>query len=314
MDQAARAYRDAGIRADVSWGAFGVGDDWEERYQRALDFSKEYMDIDPRITVSLGPHSPYICPPDFLRTMAGNARELGVKLHIHVSEEENQVAASLQKHGMTPIEFLKDTGVLREGTILAHAYYATDQDLQLIKDSGAMVAHCPKTYMRFGDMNGFLPRALKAGVRCGLGTDGAASNSTMNLFEVARDAALLAKCAAQDPEVATISEILPLLSSGGKVLGIEGYGRIEEGALADLVMIDPDTPNMQPENNVFANLLYSIGDRNVHTVIVDGKVVVKDGELVNISLSDLRREASAAAQRLQVPVSGPPKQSYEMQG
>lgn len=313
MDQAVKAYLEAGIRADVSWGAFGAGEKWEERWQRSLRFTQEYRDADPRITVSLGPHSPYICPHEFLRRAARKADELGLKLHIHVSEEQNQVARSLEQHNMTPVEVLKETGVLRERTLLAHAYYATDDDLRMIQDSGAVVAHCPKTYMRFGLVKDLLPRALEAGVQIGLGTDGAASNSTMNLFEAARDAALLAKCATRDPEVATISEVLPLLCKGGRLLGIEGCGRIEEGALADLVLIKPDTPNMQPENSVFANLLYSVSDRNVHTVIVDGKVVVQDGKLVCIDLDALRREVAVAAERLRVPAGAPPRQMYKMQ-
>jgi 5-methylthioadenosine/S-adenosylhomocysteine deaminase len=164
--------------------------------------------------------------------------------------------------------------------------------------------------MKFGDMKDFLPRALRAGVVCGLGSDGPASNSTMNLFEAARDAALLAKCATRDPETATIAEVLPLLTRGGQALIGDGYGKIEEGALADVVMIQPATPNMQPEHNVFANLLYSMGERNVHTVIVHGKIVVSDGHLVNIDLDDLYRRAAAVAQRFRVPVSGAPMQMY----
>jgi 5-methylthioadenosine/S-adenosylhomocysteine deaminase len=245
--------------------------------------------------------------------VAEKADELGVKMHIHVSEEEKQVTRSLEQHGMTPVEVLRDTGVLRKRTILAHAYYATEDDLRLIQGSGAVVAHCPKTYMKFGDMNDFLPRAVMAGVVVGLGTDGAASNSTMNLFEAARDAALLAKCATGDPEVATISEVLPLLGTASELLGSQDCGRIEEGALADLVLIHPHTPNMQPENDVFANLLYSVGDRNVKTVIVDGRVVVRDGKLVNVDLDALRHEVAAAAERLRVPAEGPPKQTYRME-
>jgi 5-methylthioadenosine/S-adenosylhomocysteine deaminase len=208
-------------------------------------------------------------------------------MHIHVSETGEQVQRSLAEHGKTPVAILADTGVLRPGTILGHAYYATEGDLELIRDSGAGVAHCAKTYLKFGDVRDFLVRALAVGVPVGLGTDGPCSNNTLSIFEAARDAAYIAKSVRDDAEVASIAEVLPLVHRGGEILGFTGYGRIEEGSLADLVLIDPAAANMVPEHNVFANLLYSLSGRNIHTVIVDGRVVVRQGMLVNIDLKEL---------------------------
>ncbi|UCF99578.1 MAG: amidohydrolase family protein [Spirochaetaceae bacterium] len=219
--------------------------------------------------------------------MAERAGDLDLKMHIHVCETGEQVEKSLAEHGKTPVEVLLDTGVLRSGTILAHGYYATDHDLELIRDSGAGVAHCAKTYLKFGDVNDFLLRALAAGVRVGLGTDGPCSNNTLSVFETARDAAYIAKSARDDAEVAPIAELLPLVHRGGEILGFPNYGRIEEGSPADLVLIDPAVPNMVPEHDVFANLLYSLSQRNIHTVIVDGRVVVRRGTLVNIDLREV---------------------------
>lgn len=310
MDKAHQAYKESGMRADLAWAVFGAGPGWEEQYDEALRFSKEYRNKEPRITVSLGPHSPYISPDSFLEKVVEKSEELNLKMHIHVSEEKGQLDRSLREKNRTPVEVLKDTGVLKQGTILAHAYYATDKDLVLIKESGAGVAHCAKTYMKFGDVHNFLPRALKAGIPLGLGTDGACSNNSMSIFEVARDAALMAKCSVKEPEIATISEILPLLSGGGEVLGIKGYGIIEEGALADLVLIDPRTPNMVPENNVFANLLYSLGEKNIDTVIVDGKVIVSKGKLINLDLKELYRQANASVSRIIKQSSNIPMQKY----
>jgi 5-methylthioadenosine/S-adenosylhomocysteine deaminase len=287
MDRAFEAYAHAGMRADLSWALFGTGEGWEEQFEQTLEFLREYRDRDPRINLSLGPHSPYICPQSFLREVADQASEMDLKMHIHVCETGEQVERSLAEHGKTPVEILADTGVLRSGTILAHAYYATDSDLKLIRDSGAAVAHCAKTYLKFGDVHDFLLRALAAGVPVGLGTDGPCSNNTLSIFEAARDAAFIAKSVRDDAEVAPIAEVLPLAHRGGEVLGFPGYGRIEEGTLADLVLIDPAAANMVPEHNVFANLLYSLNERNIHTVIVDGRVVVRRGAPVNIDLQEL---------------------------
>jgi 5-methylthioadenosine/S-adenosylhomocysteine deaminase len=231
-------------------------------------------------------------------------------MHIHVSETEEQVIQSLKNTGMTPVAILDKTGVLREGTILAHAYYATDEDLKLIKKRGAGIAHCAKTYMKFGDVNDLLPRALKAGIKIALGSDGLASNNTVNIFETARDAALLAKCSTQNPETGVISDILPLLNSG-EVIGLKDYGKVIEGVLADLVIIDPSTPNMMPGNNIFADILYSLNNRNVDTVIVAGEVVVENGKLLTIDVKDLQAEAMEISKRLLATVSDKPMQNYD---
>ena len=275
MDRAWEAYRTSGMRADLAWAAFGAGEGWERQWAQALGFSQDYAGRDPRLTISLGPHSPYICPESFLATAAEAAGELGLKLHIHVAEEPRQLERSLAEKGCTPVQVLERNGVLRPGTILAHACAATDADLALVRERGAGLAHCPKTYLKFGGLPDILPRALEAGVAVGLGTDGPASGNSLGIFEAARDAALLAKAARKDARAGRIAEVLPLCHRGGELLGLAGYGRLEAGAPADLVLIDPHSPAMIPEHDVFANLLYSLGERNVHTVIVDGRVVVR---------------------------------------
>jgi len=310
MDRAWEAYRGSGMRADLAWAAFGTGEDWERQWAEALEFSRAFAGRDPRLQVSLGPHSPYICPESFLRSVAEAAGGLGLKVHIHVSEESGQVERSLTEKRRTPVEVLDRAGILRPGTVLAHAYWATDRDLALIRERGAGVAHCPKTYMKFGDVNDFLPRALAAGVAVGLGTDGPGSGNSQGIFEAARDAALLAKAARRDARVARIGEVLPLCHRGGELLGLAGYGRLEEGSLADLVLIDPRTPAMSPEHDLFANILYSLGERNVHTVIVDGRVLVRDGRLLHLDVEMLRRRAGEIAARLVRTAGGSPMQSY----
>lgn len=298
MDRAFEAYQQAGMRADLSWTVFGTGEGWQKQFEHTLEFVREYRDREPRINLSLGPHSPYICPQSFLRQVAEKAAELDLKMHVHACETGEQVEQSLSEHGKTPVEILHDTGVLRPGTILAHSYYATNRDLEMIRECGAGVAHCAKTYLKFGDVNDFLLRALAAGVKVGLGTDGPCSNNTLSIFEAARDAAFIAKSSRDDAEVAPIAEVLPLVHRGGEILGLPAYGQLQEGSLADLVLIDPATPNMVPEHDVFANLLYSLNPRNIHTVIVDGRIVVRQGSLVNIDLGEVMAKSTEIVSRI----------------
>jgi 5-methylthioadenosine/S-adenosylhomocysteine deaminase len=297
MQEVFKAFTELGIRSDLAWAVFGKGEGSEENFKRALEFTDKYAGKSELVTISLGPHSPYICPEAFLKKVADISRRSGLKMHIHVSEEEWEIEKSLKETGKTPIAYLKSLGVLKEGTILAHAYYATDEDLKIIKESGGRVAHAAKTYMRFGFMKDFLPRALKHGVDVALATDGPASNANLSIFEVARDAALLAKLSTQDAEEGRIEQIMPLLSRGAEFTG-KKVGRLRAGYAADILLINKNSPSLTPQANIFANILYSLSARDINTVIVNGKVVVRNGKLVNVDISDILKEAERSAKHL----------------
>ncbi|PIX34207.1 MAG: amidohydrolase [Candidatus Infernicultor aquiphilus] len=310
MDKAFKAYQEAGMKADLAWAVFGRGDDQEENFKEAMNFTEKFSGVDKRISISLGPHSPYICPENFLKKVGDISHKTGLKIHIHVSEEKWQVDKSLKEKGKTPVQYLAGIGLIKENSILAHAYWATDRDLEIIKNAGAGVAHAPKTYMRFGFLKDFLPRALKSGIKIALASDGVVSNSSMSIFEAARDAALLAKLSVGDAEKGRIEEIIPLLSSGGKIMGNEKIGEIKEGYIADLVLIKKDSPNMNPAINIFANILYSLSQSDIDTVIVDGKVVVREGKLLTIDVKEVVKEANRIKERLLQRTDEKPMQEF----
>ena len=321
MDRAWQAFYELGMRADLSWAVFGTGDAVEDNLQAVLAFNSEYRGRSSRINVSLGPHSPYLCPNDFLKRIVRISEDEKMKMHIHVAEDARQVEISMRERGKTPVEVLRDTGVLRPksagsgelspaATILAHAYYASDSDFRIMAGSDCITAHCPKTYLRFGDSHDFLPRALAAGAAVSIGTDGPASNSTMNVSEAARLAALMGKSAGGDAEAAALGQVLPLMFSGGQVLGLPNYGAVVPGAPADLVLIDPSTPEMFPGSNLFADLLYGLDGRNIDSVLVDGRLLVRNGRLLSVDYRSLREEARSAARRLVSTEADAPMQEY----
>ena len=310
MDKAFKAYQEAGMKADLAWAVFGRGDEQEENFKEAMNFTEKFSGVDKKISISLGPHSPYICPESFLKKIRDISLKTGLKIHIHVSEEKWQVDKCLKEKGKTPVQYLADIGLIKEKSILAHAYWATDSDFEIIKDAGAGVAHAPKTYMRFGSSKDFLPRALKSGIKIALASDGVVSNSDMSIFEAARDAALLAKMSTGDAEEGRIEQIIPLLSSGWKMIGNEKIGEIKEDYIADLVLIRKDSPSMNPAINIFANILYSLSQRDIDTVIIDGKVVVREGKLLTINVKEVVKEANRIKERLLQRTDEKPMQEF----
>ena len=164
--------------------------------------------------------------------------------------------------------------------------------------------------MRFGDATPMLARALRRKIKIGLGSDGAASNGTMNLLEAAKAAALLVKLAEGDAEAAPVRSLLPLLWRGGKFLFGPGYGEIQSGTPADLVFINPRQPSLQPENNPAAALIYSYSGNIVDTVMVNGKIVVSQGRLLTLDLPVLYREVNLRAAFLKRNAGGRPMQQY----
>jgi len=306
MDMAFKAYREAGIRADLAWAVFGQGENWEKDFKLAMDFTESYKNSDETITVSLGPHSPYICPESFLKEIAKLSETMKLKTHIHVSEEKWQVDKSLKETGKTPIKYLHDLGIVKHNSILAHAYHATDEELKLIKKSGALVAHAPKTYMKFGSVMPLLPRALKEKIKISFASDGPTSNNTLSIIEAARDAALLAKTSLSNAEIARIEELIPLLNAGYSLFN-KKIGRVEEGFIADLVILNRNHPAMIPEINLKANLLYSLSERAIETVIVNGKIVVQNGEILTVDLYNLRKTVNEISNRMINPNVSPGK-------
>ncbi|MBC7194164.1 MAG: amidohydrolase [Caldisericia bacterium] len=292
MDEAYKAYLESGMRADLSWALFGVGEGEEENFKKAMKFIEEYNDLDDRLTISLGPHSPYVCPEDFLKKFKDLSESLKLKIHIHASETEWQVEKSLKEKNKTPIKYLYDLGLIKENTIIAHAYRARDEDLKIIREENAFVAHAAKTFMKFGDSSDILFRLLKEKVRTGFATDGVVSNNTLSIFESGRMAALNAKIAKENAEIAKIEELVPLFSSGGTLFNHLKVGEIKEGFVADLIIVNKNSPSLNPEINIFANLLYSISERDIDTVIVDGKIVVKNGKLLTIDIPYLIKEVN----------------------
>lgn len=297
MEEAFKAYEEIGIRADLSYTMFGVGSSAKENFIKAMDFIEKYNNKNELITLSLGPHSPYVCPKEFLESISKIKRNTGLKVHLHVSEEPWQIEKSLKDYGLTPIELIDSLGLLDKNTILAHAYYATEQDLNLIRKRNGNIAHAPKTYLRFAWVNDFLNKAIEKVVNVSFATDGAASNSNYSIFEVARLGALLSKISANDPTKGKVEDIVRLFGNGEKFLK-KPISKIKEGYLADLVFLDKNSPRLNPSVNIFSNILYSLSEQDIRMVMINGKFVYKEGEILGYKKEKIVKEINVISKRL----------------
>ena len=299
MDRAAEAVQQAGTRAALGWAVFGS--QGAAMLDRTAEFCRKWHGAaEGRLTTWMAPHAPYTCDDDFLRGARDRAADLGVGLHIHVAETRGQTEAHVQKRGITPIRLLDDLGLLKLPTILAHAVGATADDIRLLADRPAGVAHCPKTYLKLAMGIAPIHAMRRAGVAVGLGTDGAVSNNTLDVWESMRLMALTQKEATGAPENLALGETLAIATRGSaQVVGLgDRIGAVEPGRLADLILVDLDGAHHQPLHSVPASLVYAARASDVRTVIVNGRVIMRDRQLLTLDKAEIFRQVNRSLERL----------------
>lgn len=301
MDQVARAVEEAGTRAHLGQAVFA------SRGYPALAETAAFAErwkggAGGRITTCMAPHAPYTCDDGFLRASVGHANRLGIGIHIHAAEEMNQTNASLEKRGLTPIQVLRDTGVLSVPTLIAHGCGLLPQDIELLAKhrDHVGIAHAPKTYLKLA--MGITPiRALRrAGVSVGLATDGAVSNNTLDVFESLRLMTMMQKHEAMDPEVMPIPEALDIATRGSaKTLGLgDRIGTLAPGYQADIIFVDTRGAHWSPPHNLMAGLVYSARASDVDTVMVDGRVILRERRLFTLDKERVLAEVAGTMERM----------------
>lgn len=299
MDEAAQAVEKAGTRALLGWAMFGSNG--LEMIEKTGEFVQRWQNAaDGRIRTIMAPHAPYTCDDEFLRASAKKAAELDVGIHIHASEEMGQTRASLEKRGLTPIQVLQQTDILDLPVILAHGCGLLPEDIELLSRYQTGVACAPKTYLKLA--MGMTPvKALReAGIAVGLATDGAVSNNTLDIFESLRLMAMLQKDRHGSPEVMTISEALFIATRGSaKVMGmVDQIGALEPGYLADIILVDLSGMHHQPLHSISASLVYNTRASDVQTVIIDGKIVMRDRQLLTLDKAEIVAQVQRSMERL----------------
>ena len=303
MHNVARVVQESGMKALLAWCVFG-SDFAKEMGPTTLELTSDFVaefqnSAGGRIKTMLGPHSPYISTERSLRDAANVARKLGVGCHIHVSESQAQVENSYKQFGKSPVAYLNELGIFDNPSIAAHAIYVNDEDMEILRAKKVSVAACPKTHLKLAMQTTRIVDLLNAGVHVALGTDGAASNNNLDMLEVMRLAALLQKHDSGDATVLPSMEALRLATRhGARAMGFNNSGVLQVGADADLILLDIDKPHFVPRHNLAANIVHSARASDVNYVIVNGKVLLRRGELTTLDEEKIMREAEARGVRM----------------
>jgi len=316
MDAAARAVSESGMRANLGWAFFSKSGA-EDGLARSADFAERWNGgADGRIVTSLAPHSTYLCSDADLAGAAEHARRLGVRVHIHAAENMSQTRSSVSSRGITPIEVLKQTGVLDAGVLIAHGCGITTKDIRILADRNESVgiAHCPKVYLKHALAPLTPIRELGAsGISVGLGTDGVAGNNTLDILESMRLTALTQKYVEEDATWLTTGQAINLATTqSAQAAGWKDQvGALEVGRCADIALVNMDGAHCQPLHDVAAALVYSVRASDVVTVVGNGAVLLRDRELQTVDLQAVRSELADRIDRLVDITHGDQLQRYD---
>lgn len=294
--EAAAAVRDSGLRALVSSVIIDKLDParGEALRPEVLEVLDRLGEAGPSVAPSLGPHSIYTVSLETLRWLAEIAAERELPLHIHLSETEQEVADCVESHGKRPAEYLDELGFLGPRTVLAHGVWLDDSELDRIAERAATVVANPAANMKLA-VGGVVPypRALKAGVPLGLGTDGVSSNSNLDSFEEVKLFALSQKHASRDPSVLPASEALAI--ARGLRSPVLGGTALAVGEPADLLLLRASDPELSA-GDLDADLVYAAGGSVVDTTVVAGEVLMRDRQVPGAD--EIVAEVRARARRL----------------
>ena len=300
MDQVALAVEKSGIRACLSRGMIGVAPNAQTAIDENVKFVEEWQGkARGRITTMFGPHATYTCPPEYLKKVVKLASDHNVGIHIHVAETRDEIDQIKESYGLTPVQYLDDSGVFEVPVLAAHCVHVNQDDIAILKRKKVRVAHCPESNMKLASGISPVIELLNSGVVVGLGTDGAASNNNLDMMEEAHSAALLQKVATGDPMALPAFAALRMATTDGALaLGLEDVGLIKPGMKADLILVDFRRPHLYPRHDLYAHLVYAAQSADVDTVIINGEIVMEGRMVLTMDEREVMAQAQKCADRL----------------
>jgi len=280
----------AGMRAVVSQGFsdFIMPDksSFEKMMAAAKRFVTRWQPYAPMITPAYFCHSPYTCSPATLVRVKEAAREAGILYLMHLLENKDEIDTILTRYGKKPVQHLLDLGVLDAQTVAVHCNWLTKEDIAVFADLGVKVSHNPESSMKLAAGVAPVPEMLQHGITVGIGTDGCASNNDMDMFREMDTAAKIHKVTLLDPTVMSAETVLKMVTiCGAEVLGLDKLiGSIEAEKQADIILVDMNQPHLTPLYNCYSQLVYAARGADVKTSIINGKIIMRDRQLLTIDL------------------------------
>jgi 5-methylthioadenosine/S-adenosylhomocysteine deaminase len=299
VPEVAAAVEDAGVRARLGHGVVTVGKDEDDAgadNAESVEIAREFDGAaGGRIKTAYMPHSLTTVGEEYLREFIGQAREAGVPVHFHANETVEEVEPILEERGVRPLEYADDVGLLEPEDFLAHGVHTDAGEVELLAERGASVVHCPASNMKLASGMAPVQAMREAGVTVALGTDGAASNNDLDLFDELRDAAMLGKLAAGDAAAVPAGAAVEMATAGGAdALGFDS-GRVEVGANADLAVVDFSAPHLTPVHDYVSHLAYAATGGDVRHTVCDGEVLMRDREVLTLDEDAVRDRAASRA-------------------
>jgi 5-methylthioadenosine/S-adenosylhomocysteine deaminase len=302
-EEIARVTRDAGLRGVLGQSVlqFPTPDAKTpaDALARSEAFIKEWRS-DALVTPAIAAHSMYTLDPDTLKASRSMAARYGVPTLIHLAETADEVKISQDRYKMTPTAFLESLGFWGPGVLGAHGVWLTDDDIAILHRRQVGIAHNPESNMKLASGTAPVPALLAAGVAVGLGTDGAASNNDLDMFEAMRQAALLHKLTSRDPRAVPAPVALEMATRlGARALGLEDrIGSIEVGKKADLIIVSMTGARQTPLYNPVSHVVYVARGDDVKTTIVNGRVLMRDRRVLSLDEAAVLKEARAMAENV----------------
>jgi len=255
----------------------------ENRLRLAHEYIERYRDH-PLVALGVQAHSTYSVPQELLEQCRMLMEAYGITFVTHAAETADEVETVQERFGKTPVELLDELDLLTPNTLLAHGVHLRDDEIALIAERGATVVHCPQSNLKLGSGVARVPDLLAAGVGVGLGTDGAASNNDLDMWDELRTAALVHKGVCEDPTVLPARDVLHIATVGSaRAMGLQDeIGSLEAGKRADVILLDVDRLHATPIYDLYSHLVYSADKDDVRTVLINGRLVMRDRTLLTL--------------------------------
>ena len=299
-DMVAKAVEKSGLRGVLAEGIIEAGNKalGEQMLNQSINFAEKFHGYaNGRVTTFLGPHAAYSCSPELLTKIKNKSLELNVGVHIHLAESKEMFREFEKRYGSGEVEFLDKIDFFSGHVLAAHCTNLSRKGMQILSKRDVNVAHVPVANMKLGVGAAKVKDLTDLGVNVGLGTDGPASNNTLDMFETVKIATLLQKLVYLNPKILPVYEVLRMATvNGAKALRLwKSIGSLEVGKKADVILVDLSKPHLKPLHDIYANIVYSAHGSDVDTVIVDGKIVMGNRHVKTLDEQTVMERAEKTA-------------------